>query len=427
MTLPDQGAYGNTALESQQVAATHIALRFPDLYTDWEENAPHNILWTTYNNEANAQVRIDLYQDGPGGPQFLTNITLGAPDTGSFTWIPAENSIAYGTHGLRIEVSLVGSPNVFDRGTEPFAVPENTNTFFVNGATVSPGGLTTAPGSNRNTGKLASSPKPYPNNILRIYTVGADQTLTVDAGDYPLLAPLLISNTSGSGDDEGFTFSGPSSALTPAVLHLANPLTLAPVAEISGADFVTMAHLTLQGGQVGLLVDGNSTHFSGSYVTVRNNAQDGLRITGGATAAALDHITAFYNGGNGITVSGGITGLTNSIAYSNVAGGISVTDAGSIPIEANEVYGNGGYGLIVSNGVPNTTTVVGNADLTKARGNNVHDNFRGGIFATGGVLVAGNVITGQVNPARRASSWAAAPPSTTSSITMTLGSSAPAR
>ncbi len=152
---------------------------------------------TTYNNATNAQVRIDLYQDGPNGPQFLTNITLGTPDTGSFTWIPADSGIAYGTHGLRIEVSLVGSPNVFDRGTEPFAVPENTNTFFVNGATVSPGGLTTAPGSNRNTGKLASSPKPYPNNILRIYTVGANQTLSVDAGDYPLLAPLLISNTSG--------------------------------------------------------------------------------------------------------------------------------------------------------------------------------------------------------------------------------------
>ncbi len=58
---------------------------------------------------------------------------------------------------------------------------------------------------------------------------------------------------------------------------------------------------------------------------------------GEPTAAALDHITAFYNGGNGITVSGGLTGLTNSIAYSNVASGISVTDAGSIPIEANEV------------------------------------------------------------------------------------------
>ncbi len=52
--------------------------------------------------------------------------------------------------------------------------------------------------------------------------------------------------------------------------------------EISGADFVTMAHLTLQGGQVGLLVDGKSTHFTGSYLTVRNNAQDGLRIDGGA-------------------------------------------------------------------------------------------------------------------------------------------------
>ena len=394
---PDQGAYGNTALESQQNAAAHIALRFPDLYTDWEENASHEILWNTYNNASSAQVRIDLYQDGPSGPQFLKNITLGAPDTGSYAWAPAQSGIAYGTHGLRIEISLVGSPNVFDRGTESFAVPENTNTFFVNDSTVSPGGLTTAPGSNRNTGKLASSPKPYPNNILRIYTLNANQSLSVDAGDYPLLAPLVISNTSGLGDDEGFTFTGPTTAATPAVLHLANPLALAPVVEITGADFVTMTNLTLQGGQVGLLVHDNSTHFSGSFLTLRNNTQDGLRIEGNPTASVLDHITAFLNGGNGITASGAIAALTDSTVYGNVASGISVTDAGSIPIEANDVYSNGGFGLIVSNGVTNTTTVVGNSNLTKARGNDVHDNFRGGVSASGNVLVAGNVITGQSN------------------------------
>ena len=43
----DQGAYGNTVFE-QEVPQTHLALRFPDLYTDWELNKPHIILWDTY-------------------------------------------------------------------------------------------------------------------------------------------------------------------------------------------------------------------------------------------------------------------------------------------------------------------------------------------------------------------------------------------
>jgi uncharacterized repeat protein (TIGR01451 family) len=394
---PDQGAYGNTTAEAKQSPATHLALRFPDLYTDWEKNAPHNILWNTYSSSTAGMVRIDLYQDGPSGTQFLKNITPSTPDTGSYTWIPANTGIDYGTHGLRIQVTLLSDPNVFDRSTEPFAVPENTNSFFVNGASVTAGGLTTAAGSNRNTGKIASSPKPYPNIVLRIYTLGANQTLSIDSGTYTLLDPLVISATSGVGDDQGFTLTGPGSGQPPAVLSLLNPSTSAAVVEVTGANFVTLEHLAMQGGQVGLLVHGGSSHFTGSYLTVNNNAHDGLRVEAGADAAALDHITAFQNGGNGITVSGAIAGLSDSTAYSNVATGISVTDVGSVAIEANEVYQNGGNGLLVSNNVAGTTTVVGRDDLTAGRGNKVHDNFLSGIVASGNVLVVGNAVSGQTN------------------------------
>src|SRR4029077_406632 len=80
-----------------------------------------------------------------------------------------------------------------------------------------------------------------------------------------------------------------------------------------------------------------------------------------------------------------------------VQSGISVTDAGSVPIEANEVYANGGFGMIVTNSVANTTTVVGNTDLTQSRGNKVHDNLRSGIYVSGSVLVVGNTVSGQGN------------------------------
>jgi hypothetical protein len=51
---------------------------------------------------------------------------------GQLTWTPADSGVAYGTYGLRVQVSLVGNRVVLDRSTEPFAVPENTNTLYVN-------------------------------------------------------------------------------------------------------------------------------------------------------------------------------------------------------------------------------------------------------------------------------------------------------
>src|SRR5207302_4984953 len=93
---PDHGAYGNIDAQNAENLNTHLALRFPDLYTDWEKFQPHTIRWDTYNNAQRGPVSIDLYQDGPNGPQFLVNIASAAPDTGSYVWIPGNSGIDYG-------------------------------------------------------------------------------------------------------------------------------------------------------------------------------------------------------------------------------------------------------------------------------------------------------------------------------------------
>ncbi len=200
----------------------------PDLYTDWVRDEPLQILWNSFGNTSSTPVRIDLYQDGPNGPQFLTNITPSTPDTGEYTWIAADSDIDYGTYGLRIQISLVGDPAVYDRSTETFTVPENTTTFYVNDGSTVGDQYTTAPGSNRNDGKLPSAPMPYPNNVLRIYSLGPGDTLYVDTGNYPLLSPLVMSSIVGVGDDRGFTLIGPTDPGAAAVFTFADPLTGRP-------------------------------------------------------------------------------------------------------------------------------------------------------------------------------------------------------
>ena len=190
--VPDMGAYGNAPTDS--IAGSHLILRSPDLYKDWERNKPIDIRWDSYGNSQNTPIVIELMQDTAQGPKLVTTITTGTPDNGSFTWIAGNSGVDFGTKGLRIQLSFANNRAVLDRSTEAFATPENTNTFFVNDSVILGDQYTTAVGSNRNTGKLASAPKPYPNNVIRIYSLGANQSLSVDTGDYTLISPLLISN-----------------------------------------------------------------------------------------------------------------------------------------------------------------------------------------------------------------------------------------
>src|SRR5207253_10220155 len=116
--------------ENTQNVNQHLVLRSPDLYTDAERLTPLVIRWDSFGNAASAPVRIDLYRDGSNGPQFVTNISPAAPDTGEYTWTPADSGIDYGTYGLRVQIALVGNPTVFERSTETFTVPENTISFY---------------------------------------------------------------------------------------------------------------------------------------------------------------------------------------------------------------------------------------------------------------------------------------------------------
>ncbi|MFA5028107.1 MAG: right-handed parallel beta-helix repeat-containing protein, partial [Candidatus Methylomirabilota bacterium] len=115
----DQGAYGHAATDPDLAGTPRIDLRFPDLYVDWEKHEPMDIRWETFGNTDDSTVRIDLYRDGPDGPAFVAVIAAGAPDSGQYTWTPDAQSVAFGTPGLRIQVSLTQNPLALDRSQEP--------------------------------------------------------------------------------------------------------------------------------------------------------------------------------------------------------------------------------------------------------------------------------------------------------------------
>ena len=387
----DMGARGNTTTESPMAA--HLQLISPDLYQDWERNKSVDIRWESFGNTAGSLVAIDLMQDTSAGPVLVTSITTGTPDTGAYTWIAGNSGVNFGTKGLRIQISLAANRTVFDRSSETFTVPENTDTFFVNDKSTTGDQYTSAIGSNRNTGKLASAPKPYPNNVLRIYSLGANQTLSIDTGDYSLLNPLLVSNILGTGDDEGFIMRGSSTGNT--TFRHANPFTIAPVVELNNADFVTLRNMTFTGGTLGLLVRNQSTNLAASFISAIANSTGGIRIDTGSTALGLNNLRADQNGGVGIYINGLLASLTDSVASNNLSYGLQLLDAGAAAIEGNTVFnntGNGIFGIYASNTLGGSPLVVGNPNISLGRGNVIRDNSPNGVYASGNVSVAGNTV-----------------------------------
>ncbi len=391
---PDQGAEGNTDAAQSMNTAPHLGLRTPDLYVDWVQNEPLQILWNSFGNVSATPVRIDLYQDGPNGPQFLTTIVSSTPDTGEYTWTAADSGINFGTYGLRIQISLVGDPAVFDRSTETFTVPENTTTFYVNDGSTTGDQYTTAPGSNRNDGRLPSAPKPYINNILRIYSLGPGDTLYVDTGNYAEIAPIVLSSIVGVGDDRGFTLTrpdGPRRSRRPVLRQHPDRRPADRAGQRRLHDH--RAPDPARAGSTASMRSMTARALTAENLTILNSSSDGIRVDTGSSVQDLGSNTMTSNAGYGINVNGPVVTMQDNVVTGNGNTGIDLVNPGNATVEGNEVTGNLGTGIYVSNSVSGTTAVVG-ADVGQGNGNDVSGNSGDGIDAYGNVLVVGNAVSG---------------------------------
>jgi Ca2+-binding RTX toxin-like protein len=414
-TSVDQGDRPPGQTVPLDAANGRLALRAPDLYTDWELDKPKFITWDSYGAAAGGAVRIELWKDGASGPAFLSTIIASTPDTGRYSWTPSASALSYGTYGLHIRIISVANNSVYDMSTEPFTVPENGNTYYVNDSSSAGDQYTSAAGSNRNDGKLASAPKPNPVNLFRTYDVTGDAIVYVDTGTYPLITGLQLSASTdrGLGLDTAFTIHGPTNPGTTALLTPAIPgPTLPALIDLLGTSFVSLDHLILQGGVEGLLVHGGSNSFSASYLTAIGQSGNAFDITTNSPNSVLDHLTATNAGGEGLLFSGSIQGITyftgsndkdgivatgsigtiaNSTLTNNLNYGLYLQiGGGTTTIEANTISGNGiGAYLNAFNG---TSFVFGNANLGLGRGNIVTGNASIGVYADGNVQVVGNAL-----------------------------------
>ncbi len=396
---PDLGAFAATPQETP-AAFAHLQLRFPDLYTDWERDRPHTIAWQSFGNAANSPVRVDLVQDTADGSAFVTTIAAATPDDGELIWIPSTSDIGFGTHGLRIQVSLVTNPLVLDRSTESFTVPEDGTQYFVDdagnaGDAYTPG----ATGSNRNTGKRADAPKPNPVNLVRVYDLGPGAVLRVDTGSYDLFETLRLSGSSdrGLGLDEAFTLAGPNLGDATALLFPANPLYRLPaILEFDDADLMDVSGFTIERGEYGLIARGGVEDLGLRNLTATDHSLDAINVSSASPLAQFTGLTASRAGQHGIVISGTLQRLADSRAFDNHDAGFVLAnlaaDGTTASVERLEAYRNR---VGIAAGTTLGRLVLGSEDLSLGLGSRVHDNTQAGIVAGANVLVAGNTVYGQ--------------------------------
>ena len=411
-SAPDQGAYGNTEGDYNSETTPRIALRFPDLYVDWERDKPREICWDSMGNGGESLVQIDVYRDGPHGPEFVTSIAPATADDGSFTWTPVNSGIDFGTYGLRVVASLVDNPIVFDRSAETFTVPEAGDLFYVDDSENTADQYTPAEiGSNRHTGKLPSAPKPGPINLLRVYDLGPGDVLYVDSGDYPLVEAIVLSGDSGVGwgDDIGFTIHGTNGTAQRPVLRPAIPgLTGSAILHLHDADYMTLTDLEIVGGTRGLWLSGGSSDFHGHNLEIHGTSLEPIRIDAGAHATELSELSVYEGGANGIYIlgdadsitsstiqdnsgagiwaSGSIGQITDCLVAENGSTGIYISGTGNPLLKGNTIHHNQGDGVHLDSGR------VGSEDLSESRGNLIYSNSRYGIRAGNNVVIAGNTV-----------------------------------
>ncbi|MCS7470501.1 right-handed parallel beta-helix repeat-containing protein, partial [Stieleria sp. ICT_E10.1] len=413
---PDLGSIAGLPSDMNAASGPRLYLRAPDLYIDWERDVPKTIRWDTHDVPANEPIRIELWQDTADGPAFVTTITSATANDGSFSWTPISSGIDHGTHGLRLQLSLANDRIVFDRSFESFSVPENSSSFFVNDASTVNDEYTSAPGSHRNTGRLASTPKPSIDSVLRTYTLSAGDHVFSDNGDYRIFYPVTFSNVPGVGDDEGFVLRGAQLGTTS--LRHAGPTTVAPLVKLVDADFVTISDLRLSNAEYGLYATDGTTALTAERLVVSGNALDGIYL-GNGSSLKLSEITASENGrygifsngsvvdllaivasGNnddGVRIDGNVGHIDGSIFHDNAGNGLLLNQAGTVVITSSVAYRNGQHGMQLSGLATGAT--IGNDDLSLELGNKFYENTDDGLSTSGEVVIVGNLSYGNASGA----------------------------
>ncbi|MCB1088201.1 MAG: right-handed parallel beta-helix repeat-containing protein, partial [Verrucomicrobiae bacterium] len=273
---------------------------------------------------------------------------------------------------------------------------------------------TTAVGSNRNTGKLASAPKANPINVLRVYELAGGNTLSVDPGSYLFFESIAASTSEPTelGLDTGFILRGAGEAST---LFDFDSVTFGDAIgiELVDGDFTEFRDFTVIGGDIGALIDEDTNDALFENITFTSPGSVGVQVGDDVQDLVLRNLTVTGAGEYGFRFSGTFghdfdLDAENLVATGSGLDGLYVSGFGNVELDGGVFSNNGRHGIrysenISSPGSPWTNLLIENnfhhgvaeaADLTLEDSvirNNGGNGIDGVLIA---VTVRGTTISG---------------------------------
>ena len=322
---------------------------------------------------ANPTADVDLStNNGASWTTIASNVAMDQHGRGSFNWTPSTETSG-NTALIRVRANTGSFPQ--DDSDAPFLITNSGHDYYVNDNASTNDLFTTALGNNFASGKLADQPMASLPALLSAYDLDALDVIHVDTGSYRLYRNVLLAT-----QDSGVRIEGPGALPAGQVLQAMatfnrNNANIGQyVFETTGGDNVTLDHLAITTGSVGVYAatngdsDGLSILNSDIFSNAGSSAYGVYIGTGNDDARVI---------GNRIHNNGGVSSSQTGVYF----------EAARALIEQNEVYGQ-------TIGINTFAIPAGVANLAIIRNNTVRDNSSVGIRGYGNTLVTGNTVFG---------------------------------
>ena len=307
---------------------------------------------------ANVQLSAD---NGSTWTTLATNQPLDNYGSGSYLWAVPANETPGNQYLMRVVANSGGQPVGVSAGN--FLVAPSGTSFYVNDGSQTGDQYTTAVGSNVNSGKTPDQPMASLAALLGAYggDFHAGDTIYVDNGTYNEVRNVVLTTA-----ENAIRIQGPTTAGSAAVINRGNTASGQYVFQLSGAQNVTLDHLSITGGYDGVEADSgvNSAYLTLSNSTIYGNYQYGYGVY---LDSSNDHALI-----SGNAVYGSSTGIYLAAAQ-------DVADSNTVYQCSTGIYVNGYY-------------VSGTANQSRVTNNTVHDTSSNGILLYFNALAQGNTV-----------------------------------
>ncbi|MCA9203811.1 MAG: right-handed parallel beta-helix repeat-containing protein, partial [Planctomycetales bacterium] len=315
--------------------------------------------------------------NGSTWTDIATNQAVDLYGAGQFDWtIPADMQTDGSSALVRVSTDIGLAPR--DESDTAFLIAAAGDNYYVNIAgdsDLSDNQYTTAAGDDAQSGKSPDRPMASLAALLDAYDLGPGDVVHIDTGVYQTPRNIVI-----TANDAGVTIQGPTDDGKTATFDRGNTSNGSYVFELSDADGVTISHLSITGGEVGIFFEDATTS---DQVTIANNIVFGNNSGGIDMGAAGEAAHADAR-------------IIDNTVHDNAAGtfafGIRARGPRTIvsgnTIHNEEIGIDAMYRLGFFEAAPP-------ADWLRVEDNQVFDNLEVGIRLQENVLVTNNVVHGQ--------------------------------